>query len=152
MRWKRTQMSVCTASMMWPMCSAPFAYGSALVTRILRLMKTCGPERARKYRVSADILHWLELGLVDALLVGLFARDHSVFQQLLDGVVHRAHPVLAARLHGGLELVELALADQVRDRRRVHQDLEGRHAAALVGALQQLLGHHAAQAGREHGA
>jgi hypothetical protein len=36
MRWKRTQMSACTYSMMWPMWNGPFAYGSAVVTNSVR--------------------------------------------------------------------------------------------------------------------
>ena len=36
-RWKRTQMSVCTYSSTWPRCNESFAYGRALVTRMVRL-------------------------------------------------------------------------------------------------------------------
>src|SRR6186713_2638926 len=121
MRWKRTQMSVWTASMMWPMCSEPLAYGSAFVTRILRDMKLRsgkGPRllhsgtsafanRARAQgQTSALIFEGLEFRLADTLLVGLFARDHALIEQRLDGVIHGAHAVLAARLHRRLELVE----------------------------------------------
>ena len=59
-------------------------------------------------------------------------------------------PNCAARLHGVLELVELALADEVGGGGRIDQDLERRHAALLVGALQQLLRDDAAQRGGEH--
>ena len=71
-------------------------------------------------------------------------------QQLLDSGVHGAHAERAAGLHGVLELIELALTNEVRSRRRVDQDLERRHAALLVGPLQQLLRDHAAQRGGEH--
>jgi hypothetical protein len=37
-RWKRTQMSAWTYSMMWPMWNGPLAYGSAVVTKSLRGM------------------------------------------------------------------------------------------------------------------
>ena len=109
-----------------------------------------GPRRRRSRQPAS--LNCLELGLVDGLLVGLFAADLALIEQLLDGRVHGAHAELAAGLHGVLELIELALADEIGDRRRVDQDLERRDAALLVGALQQLLRDHAAQRGRQHGA
>src|SRR5690348_9200473 len=103
MRWKRAQMSVCTASMMWPMCSVPLAYGSALVTRILRGMELAvrkGPGSINEGSgVLALILDRLELGLGNALLVRLFAGDEAILEQRLDGRVHRAHAELAAGLH-----------------------------------------------------
>src|SRR4030095_11173498 len=105
MRWKRTQMSVWTVSMMWPRCSGPLAYGSALVTRILRGMKLAVRKGPASIDELTDVLYRLELGLVDALLVGLFAGNHPVLEQLLDGIVHGAHAELAAGVHCRLELV-----------------------------------------------
>src|SRR5215831_14461269 len=76
-RWKRTQMSAWMYSMMWPMWNGPFAYGSAVVTKILRvigpLVYTAGGESRRGG--SAGVLELLELRLVDGLLVGLLAAD-----------------------------------------------------------------------------
>src|SRR6195256_3027496 len=143
--WKRTQMSAWMYSMMCPMWNGPLAYGSAVVTKILRGIRA-------SLQPSAGILQILELRLVDGLLVGLLARDLALIQQLLDRGVHGAHAKLSSRLHGVLELVELALAYEVGGGRRVHQDLERRHAALLVGALQQLLRDDAPERRRQHGA
>ena len=75
-----------------------------------------------------------------------------LIEELLDGAVHGAHAELAARLHGVLELIELALADEIRGRRRIHEDLKRGYPALLVGALQELLRDDPAQRRREHGA
>src|SRR5512139_1998090 len=109
-RWKRTQMSVCTYSTMWPRCSGPLAYGSALVTRIVRRWlgvmgrgmsgragnyatpgPSPGPGRGRgNPAASAHALQVLEPLLVDALLVGSAAGDDALVEQLLDRGVHGA--------------------------------------------------------------
>src|SRR5450631_2334797 len=49
-RWKRTQMSAWMYSMMWPICSAPLAYGSAVVTNSSRCVMTqyCLVRRRRR--------------------------------------------------------------------------------------------------------
>ena len=70
----------------------------------------------------------------------------------MNGRVHQPHAGGGAALHRVLQLVHLALADQIGDRRRIDEDLEGRDAALLVGLRDELLRHDAAQAGREHGA
>src|SRR2546428_14169076 len=97
-------MSVCTASMMWPMCSAPLAYGSALVTRILRGMKTAGPERAGQYkrggRNLALVFDRLELCLGNAFLLGLLAGHEALVEERLDLAVHPSHAELASGLAG----------------------------------------------------
>src|SRR5205807_4916919 len=80
--WKRTQISAWMYSMMCPMWNGPLAYGSAVVTKILRGIRAS---------LSAGILQILELGLVDGLLVGLLAADLALIQQLLDRGVHGAH-------------------------------------------------------------
>src|SRR3977135_2071700 len=107
------------------MWNGPLAYGSAVVTKILRGIRA-------SLQPSAGILQLLELALVDGLLVGLLARDLALIQQLLDRGVHGAHAELPTRLHGVLELVELALADEVAGGRRVHEDLSRPQPAMLV--------------------
>ncbi len=57
-----------------------------------------------------------------------------------------------AALHGIFQLIHLALANQIRDRRGVDQNLERRDPALLVGLGNELLRDDAAQAGRQHGA
>src|SRR5256884_1122852 len=141
MRWQRTQMSAWMYSMMCPMWNGPLAYGSAVVTKILRGIRASLQPHRRPADVSASarILQVLELRLVDGLLVGLLAADLALIQQLLDRGVHGTHAELPTRLHGVLELVELALAYEIGGSRGVHQDFERRHAALPVGALSQLL-------------
>ncbi len=63
--------------------------------------------------------------------------------------VHRLHPDRAGGLHGGVDLVGLALADQVADRRGRDQHLAGDDAAHPVGGRQQLLGDDPLQGDRE---
>src|SRR5438552_8704088 len=136
--WKRTQISACTYSMMCPMWNGPLAYGSAVVTKILRGIRASLQPHGRPADVSASarILQVLKLRLVDGLLVGLLAADLALIQQLLDRGVHGTHAELPPGLHGVLELVELALAYEVGGGRRVHENLERRHAPLPVGALQ----------------
>src|ERR1700733_12016225 len=75
-------------------------------------------------RASGLVLERLEFGLVDGFLVGLGAIDDTRVEQRLDGAVHGAHAEAATGLHGVLELVELALADEIGRRRGIDQDLE----------------------------
>src|SRR6185437_6858494 len=145
-------MSAWMYSMMCPMWNGPLAYGRAVVTKnfsaIPGVYRTAGAAAAcpgRRRLGLADVLDQLELSFVDGLFVGLLAGDLPLIEQLLDGGVHGAHAELAAGLHGVLELIELALANEVRGGGRVDEDLEGCHAALLVCALQQLLRDDAAQ-------
>ena len=63
--------------------------------------------------------------------------------------VHRLHAEPAAGLHRRVDLVDLALADQVPDRRRGDQHLARHRTALAVGGGDQLLGDHALQRGRQ---
>src|ERR1700736_5194671 len=73
---------------------------------------------------SALVFYRLELRLVDAFLVGLFACHLSLVQELLDRRIHGTHAECTAGLHHVLELIELALADEVLGGGSVHQDLQ----------------------------
>src|SRR5580700_3342235 len=154
--WKRTQMSAWMYSMMWPMWNGPFAYGSAVVTKILRAIRpslhSLTRVRGARRRFLSRVLELLEARLVDGLLVGLGAADLPLLEQLLDRRVHGAHAELTAGLHGVLELIKLALANEVRGRGRVDEDLQSRDPALLVRALQELLRDDATQGRGEHGA
>src|SRR5690606_35583250 len=97
------------------------------------------------------VLDLLELRLVVGLLVGLLARDEAPLHEVHEGGVHRLHADGAAALHGGFELVQAALADEIRDRRGVDEDLERRYAPRLVLGGQELLRDDAAKRRREHG-
>ena len=55
MRWKRTQMSAWMYSMMWPMWNEPLAYGSAVVTKSVRVMGGAWRRAAARFcREAAD--------------------------------------------------------------------------------------------------
>src|SRR5258708_32809894 len=84
-RWKRTQMSAWMYSMICPMCNGPLAYGSAVVTKILRRIRASlqPHRRPADFSASAGILQLLALRLVDRRLVGLLAGDLALLQQLL---------------------------------------------------------------------
>ena len=64
-------------------------------------------------------------------------------------LVQRVHAVLRAGLHGGVDLVGLALADEVADRRGRDEHLGGDDPAAAVGGLAQRLADDALQRARE---
>ena len=111
-----------------------------------RQVLTC---RRRRHRAAEQALQLL--GHRGALLgqrAGDLARPHQARQV----GVHRLHPDRARGLHGGVDLVRLALADQVADRRGRHQHLAGDDAAHAVGGRQQLLGDDPLQGDRELGA
>src|SRR4029079_5477376 len=155
MRWKRTQMSAWMYSMMWPMWNGPFANGRAVVMdrgrkEVMTRMTAAWRPSAIRQPLLAVVLHGLELRLVDGFLIRVLAGDHGLVEQLLDRGVHGPHAVCGAALHGVFQLVELALADQVRDRGRVHHDFERRSPARFARFGQQLLRDHAAQRGRKH--
>ena len=81
----------------------------------------------------------LELLGVVAALEGHLLVDPTGLHVRGDRHVHRLHPVAAAGLHGGVDLVDLPLADQVADGRGRDQHLHRGHAALAVGRLEQLL-------------
>src|SRR5262245_6972472 len=113
------------------MCSELLAYGNALVTRIVRLEVNSNRLRNRSGSVAkrgrpslghyaigprslGEVFGLLELGFVERVQVRLLSRDRAVVEQLLERRVHRAHPLARARLHHVLELLELALTDEIR--------------------------------------
>src|SRR5688572_3951465 len=144
---------------MCPKCSELFAYGRALVTRMVRLrLKLGAPQRGSAASVAAARAHYatavaarsgvfdvLELRFVVGVEVSLFARDQAVVVELLQRAVHRAHAFAAARLHDVFELLDLALANQVGCGRRVDEDLECNATARPVFPLDELLRDDAAQ-------
>ncbi len=82
-------------------------------------------------------------------LLGQRAGDPALAHQPRQVGVHRLHPDRAGGLHRGVDLVGLALADQVADRRGRDQHLAGDDAAHPVGGRQQLLGDDPLQRDRE---
>src|SRR5919204_3994625 len=71
--------------------------------------------------------------------LGELAGDLVTAHEVGECSVHRLHAVRATGLEGRVDLVCLALADQVPDRRRGHQDLGGAHAALPVRGGEKLL-------------
>ncbi len=80
---------------------------------------------------------------------GEFLADLALAHERGQRGVHRLHPDGGARLQDRVDLVRLALPDQVADGRGRHEHL-GRHdAAGAVGVRQQLLGHDPLQGHRQ---
>src|SRR5919199_413768 len=69
---------------------------------------------------------------VVALLEALLVRDAPRAHELGQVLVQRVHPVLGACLHGGVDLVRLALADEVADGGCRDHDLGRDDAGAAV--------------------
>ena len=84
-------------------------------------------------------------------LFGQLAGDLAGPHQPDEVGVHGLHPDRAGGLQGGVDLVGLALADQVSDRGSRDQDLGRDDAAGAVGGGQQLLGDDPLQGDRELG-
>src|SRR4029078_13636667 len=68
--------------------------------------------------------------------LGELARDLVLAHQLDERGVHRLHDGLCARLQRRVDLVRLALADQVADSRSRHEHLGGDRAALGLGRPQ----------------
>ena len=76
-----------------------------------------------------------------ALLVGLLARNPALVNEVHKRAIHRLHADVATTLNGGFQLIEFALANQVRHGGRVDHDLERGGAAGFMAGRQQLLRH-----------
>ena len=76
-------------------------------------------------------------------------RDRAAQDELAEGLLHRLHAAARARLHDRVDLLELALPDQVADGVVGDQDLGRRDAPRPVGGRKQGLGDDAFEAGRE---
>ena len=91
----------------------------------------------------------LELLGVVAALEGELLGDAAGLHVLGQRHVHRLHAVASARLHRRVDLVHLAFADQVADRRRGHEHLARDRATLTIGGRDQLLRDHALQRRRQ---
>src|SRR5437667_7769751 len=99
---------------------------------ILALLLDGGATDASTELVRRRFQKWEELRLVDALVVRVLGADALGVQVVHDRVVERLHAELLAGLDRRGHLMRLALADEIRDGRRAHHDLEPGHAPALV--------------------
>ena len=86
------------------------------------------------------------------LVVGLLGSDASGAKMLHDRVVERLVSLALADLHHARNLVRLAFANEVRDRRIDHQNFECGDAAGLVDPLEKILRDDALKRFREAGA
>ena len=84
--------------------------------------------------------------------LGELAVDLAGADELGQRRVHGLHAVRRAGLEHGVDLVGLALADQVADRRRRDEDLGRDAPAGAVGGRQQHLGHDPLERDRQLGA
>src|SRR3954468_16424681 len=80
---------------------------------------------------------------------GQLAGDHVATDELGQRSVHRLHAEAGTGLDRRVDLVGLAFANQVADRRRRNEHLCGKHAALAVGGRQQLLRGNALQRNRQ---
>ena len=103
-----------------------------------------GKQRARRPSAgSVDDLSSKELLRVVATLERHLLGDATRLDVCGERHVHRLHAERRAGLHHRVDLVRLALADQVAHGRRADQDLHGHGSRPPVGGLEQLLGHDA---------
>ena len=110
----------------------------------------CGAHHGR--RRSRDVTPCDEAAHLRGLRGARLGRGHGDLARADEGGerrVHRLHSVLAAGLDQRVDLVRLALADQVAHARRRHEHLGGDAAALAVGGRQQRLGDDALEADRE---
>src|SRR5215468_3878185 len=101
--------------------------------------------RSMCYAPNGSLQRVLVLRLVARLFLADLALGHEVREALVEGL----HALCPAGLDRGIHLRDLALADEVTDRRSTDHDLVRRDASAAV-LLQQRLRDHRAQRLRQH--
>src|SRR3712207_4813065 len=114
----------------------------ALKTNVVALMTSRGHQTAGAHEAP-------QLVRMAGPLLGELLRDLALTHERRERGVHRLHPGLRAGLHDRHDLVGLALADQVADRRGGDEHLARRDAARAVGGRQQRLGDDALQGNRQ---
>ena len=136
------------------MTSASIAASTGSSTRLLLVVigpqlvhqplpARAGPSRRRvvagrrRDRDAAALEHADELLLAARHGESGLRRDDALADELGETVLHRLHAALRRRLHDGVDLLDLALADQVPDGVVREEDLEARDAAEAVGGRQQ---------------
>ena len=72
-------------------------------------------------------------------------RDDTTLNQIGERLLHRLHAAAGVGLHDRVDLLDLALTDEVPDGVVREQDLERRDSAHAVGGRKQCLGHDALQ-------
>ena len=100
-------------------------------------------DAARQLRVELD----LQAQVVDGVGVAqrVLVADLLALVQLEQRLVERDHALLARALHHFLDLLHLALEDEVGDQRVVDQQFDGRDPALAVLQWQQALREQGAQ-------
>src|SRR5271157_4973451 len=118
------------------------ARSTALKTYVLILQALCSRER-RGAEQPPELLRRRRAGFGE--LAGDLALAHERGQR----GIHRLHARRRAGLQHRVDLVCLALADQVAHGRIGHEHLAGHHAAGAVRGGKQLLGHDPLQRDRQ---
>src|SRR3954447_24764126 len=96
-------------------------------------------------RLSGPAAKPIEVLDVVALLHAGLVGDLVCLDEVGQVLVHRVHSVLRARLKCGVDLVRLALTDEVADRGRGYENLGGDDPTGAIGRLGQRLADHALQ-------
>src|SRR5213078_799212 len=107
----------------------------------------------RRRRSCISLMAWSRSMCVPPLLqrvlvARLFRADDALGDQVGEALVEGLHALGAAGLDGGIHLRDLALADQVTDRRGADHDLVCRDAAAGVLLHERLRDHRAQRLGQ----
>src|SRR5437762_2973394 len=106
--------------------------------------------RRTRVQSSAAVDHFLQLVSQRGALNGLLQRDLLLEIERGQRLVESLHSELVlARLHGGINLVDLVFANQIADGRVGYHDLHGHHSALPAHFGQQRLAHDAFQHQRE---
>src|SRR5690348_8073409 len=102
-------------------------------------------------RLSGPAAEAVEVLDVVALLQAHVVRDLAGLDEIGKVLVHRVHAVAGTGLQRAVDLVRLALTDEVADRGRGREDLGRDDATVPARGLRQRLAHHALErAGQLH--
>src|SRR5664280_128855 len=119
MPFSRVATIACESASSVPLCSLP----ARSRTEYLNVVAMS----AYAFRRSGPAAEPVEVFDVVALLHADGMCDLPALDQLRQALVHRGHAELCSRLQRGVDLVRLALADEVADRRSGDQHLARRH-------------------------
>src|SRR5664280_318071 len=141
MPFSRVATIACESASSVPLCSLP----ARSRTEYLNVVAMS----AYAFRRSGPTAEPVEVFDVVALLHADGMCDLPALDQFRERLIHRGHAVLGSRLEGGVDLVRLALADEVADRRSGEQHLAGRHSALSIGCRAERLTDHPLQRTRK---
>src|SRR5664280_3580568 len=141
MPFSRVATIACESASSVPLCSLP-ARSRTEYWNVVAMS-------AYAFRRSGPAAEPVEVFDVVAFLHPGGMSDLAALDQLGQALVHRRHAELGSRLQRGVDLVRLALADEVADRRRGDQHLARRHSALSIGRRAERLTDHPLQRTRK---